>query len=135
MINPLRIVGRRERAVIALDDGFQAAPEQSEVRSVIVDAVRLYWSVIVWRNDIDVFWAERLNASEQLAVKAELKDRAGARIDGQLGVGYFVAPWPKGARRINSQQDVWATIPAPTSDCPLNDHLCPRAHRLPRGGD
>jgi hypothetical protein len=93
MINPLRIVGRRERVVIALDDGFQAAPKQSEVRSVIVDAVRLYGSVIVWRNDIEVFWDERLNAREQIAVEAQLKNRAGARIDGQLGVGYFVAPW------------------------------------------
>ena len=72
MINRIRIVGRRERVVIALDDAFQAAPEQSEVRSIIVDAVRLYWSVIVWRNDIEVFWAERLNPGEQIAVEAQL---------------------------------------------------------------
>ena len=62
MIHRLRIVGSRERVVIALNDGFQAAPEQSEVGSIIVDAVRLYWVVIIWRDYIEAFWAERLNA-------------------------------------------------------------------------
>jgi hypothetical protein len=78
MINRSGVVGSRQRLVIALDDGFQAAPEQSEVGSVIVDAVRLYWGVIVWRDHIEVFWAKRLNDCEQIAVEAQLDDRAGS---------------------------------------------------------
>ena len=70
MVNRFGIVDSRERVVIVLDDCFHAASEQSEIGSIIVDTVRFYGVGIVRRDDIEAFWAERLNVGEQITVEA-----------------------------------------------------------------
>ena len=69
---------------------------------------------------------------EHVRIGRELKDGAGLRFTGQLGVVDFVRPIAKVAAMLDAKEDVCITGERVSFESSLDNHIRARAHRLPR---
>ena len=124
VLDRLRVGRSRAREKVV-----EVALEQPEVRAVIVDAVSFGFETGTRRDDVHVGGPRPLDPFEQGRVHAELQDRAGFCLAGELGVAGFVGPPAETARCVHLEQEIGAARPGAVREHALVDRVGARMHR------